>query len=448
MNRRILSVVLAAVAIALCVMSSSLYLVLSRRLEEGADAALASRADAVVATLAVQGGRMVSLDTQQDDILDAGVWVFGSDGRPVVSSPVNARRLARIADAAAGSPGVSDLDGATHILVRPVTLEGLTGTIVVATARGPYEQAERDALVGMIGLGALLLAASGVGCWWVIRTALAPVRQMTDQARDWSERRQPGHRFHRAPARDEIGRLAATFDLLLGRVDAALMRERRLTAEIAHELRTPVARIHAAVDLALRRPRTMPELLGTLEGIRADLGITAEAMDAILAAAREQPNPLDDSCDPRGVAESAVSVARRDPGGERLRWQVTVSPIVARVRCDATTLSRILAPLLDNAQRYAVSEVAIGIARSGDEVVIAVVDDGPGFDGASLERQPIAGGPPVIDPDGVPARGSGVGLGLALARRLASAAGGGLELVAGPGGHVRVLMPVGELATP
>jgi signal transduction histidine kinase len=103
-------------------------------------------------------------------------------------------------------------------------------------------------------------------------------------------------------------------------------------------------------------------------------------------------------------------------------------------------LERVLAPLLENASRYAASEIRIDVARADGRVVIDIADDGRGIAEDDLERI-FEPGVRTGEPDGGHA---GAGLGLSLARRLARAAGGDVTAVAGDGGaRLRVDVPAG-----
>ena len=108
-----------------------------------------------------------------------------------------------------------------------------------------------------------------------------------------------------------------------------------------------------------------------------------------------------------------------------------------RLGADAEVVERILAPLIENGCRYATSAVVVTIAKEGTTAVISVTDDGEGVEAADLERifQPGVRVDPREDE-------RTAGLGLALARRLASAAGGTILATAGPGGHFTVRLPL------
>lgn len=438
MRRRLTLVVVLAVALALTALSVSAFLVLAARLDGAADAGLAARAEAAIATLAPDNGRVRMLDTPSDDALDAGVWVSDASGRAVVRAPATAH-LQHAVDVliAGGVAARTDVDGATRLLAQPFVLaEGVTGMVVVAQSLLPFQQTEQDALIAMALFGIVVLLVTLLGTRLFLHLALRPVARMTAQARDWSEH-DPEHRFAMGPAHDELTALGATLDSLLARSAAALRYEERLTAEVAHELRTPLTRARVVAELALRRPRSEAELRTALSDVGTDVAATAEALDALLAAAATTGRARGMG-DAALAAELACEEARRLPEAEPLTLRTIQEGGVPAVGCDTRHMVRTLAPLLDNAVRAARAGVVVTVRTDEDrgEVVLTVIDDGPGISPAE--------GDAVLEPGvrGVAAEGRpGFGLGLALATRLARAAGGRIAIVPGAGGRVELRLP-------
>ena len=372
--------VLASVAVALVALSVGFYVVLSTGLERSADSVLAARADAVVATLSSSDGLLVIHDTPADDVLDAGVWIGDATGRLILRSPGGKSIQAAVARLlAAGQPASIDVGQATRLAARPFTLgSGASGTVVVSLSRLPYEQTERDTLVAMIAFGGVILIAVFIGSLGVIRVALKPVARMTSQAEEWSDH-DPDRRFDLGPPRDEFSRLAATLDGLLERVAAALRREQRLTAEIAHELRTPLARARMTAELAVRRRRSAGDLRAALRGIVADLDTTSVALDVLLDAARGGDTHARGVCDAGLAAGVAVAEAQGLPGSDGLSWSVRVAEPLPLAGCDAPYLVRTLAPILQNAVTYARTQVDVEVATAGEAILFRITDDGPGM---------------------------------------------------------------------
>ena len=138
--------------------------------------------------------------------------------------------------------------------------------------------------------------------------------------------------------------------------------------------------------------------------------------------------------DAAAVARDAVTGAT-PPGvtGVHVQVQAPDGEVLAGV--DSAVLGRIIAPLAENACRHATSEVSVRVSRAAGKVRIVVQDDGPGV--PQDEREAI------FEPGarGTGATGDGAGLGLALSRRLARAAGGDVRAIAGSGGCFEVTVP-------
>jgi signal transduction histidine kinase len=425
---RVTLVAVGVLALTIAMMATLGNALLEYRLEADAKNVLRNRAAAQVVTLERDEGSTRVSDPAGDGLLDSQSWIF-ADGRWVERARASAAVLAEVDRLArVDAPTYRTIGDHLRVYARPIR-DGAgrrTGTVIVGQSLRPYENSERLARVGtgLFSLVALLAGAAAI--YWSIGRALAPVDEMTRRASHWSE-----HDLHRrfglgAP-HDEITALAATLDSLLVRIDAAMQREQRITAEIAHELRTPLAGVRAEAELGLREADG--EAAQTLERIVASADRMNRAIETLLAAHRGA-TPAGRSCDPVDAAEAAVEAFRRSCPDKH--WNVLGSPGDARVEVDESVLVQTLGPLLDNAARHAAGEIAVSVAREGPRVAITVADDGPGLNGQS---------PLEIFDAGV-SGGERAGLGLPLARRLAQSFGA--ELEASPstsGGRFTLTMP-------
>ncbi|MEA2387387.1 MAG: two-component system, OmpR family, sensor kinase, partial [Thermoleophilaceae bacterium] len=229
----------AATAVGLAAVTIAFNLVLADRLDHDADGVLRTRAQAQIANLAVAGGAVRVRESADDTALER-VWVFSGHRaveRPLASRPVQARAEALIA---APRSRFSDI-GDTRLLAQPVhgPAGPRAGTVVAAVSLVPYEHTAHLALVASLILDAVLLVLVVAFAQASVGRALRPVAEMTAQAADWSEH-DLDRRFALGPPRDELTSLAATLDGLLGRLSASLRHEQRFSAEVAHELRTPL----------------------------------------------------------------------------------------------------------------------------------------------------------------------------------------------------------------
>jgi signal transduction histidine kinase len=254
---------------------------------------------------------------------------------------------------------------------------------------------------------------------------------MTDRAGEWSEH-DLHRRFDLGPPRDELTGLAATLDGLLGRIEAALRHEHRFSAEVAHELRTPLAGVRGEAELALLQGRSPADLRAALQQVVAGTDRMTAVIDALLAGARQEAARAPGSSDARDAVETVLEVVRPAAEAHHVALQVAHAPGPMSVGADENIVAQALHPLLENAVRHADATVGVRLRRSAGEVVIAVEDDGPGVAPEALDG--------IFEP-GV-SHADGAGLGLPLARRLARTCDGEvLALPGGDGGRFELHLP-------
>jgi signal transduction histidine kinase len=429
----------AVVAVWVLLLAVGANLLLSSALADQADSVLQARAEATAITLHVAPSGVVTVDEARDDAaLDVGTWIIAGDGTLVEGPPGSSPGLDRVALDLAGrgrqTTEVGDQDP-LRLFALPVSeADAQVATVVTSTSLAPYRKLERLALWGSAAVGLLLVAIVHLVLRANVGRALRPVQQMSEQAARWSADDED-RRFDRQARPTELAELAATLDGVLDRLSAVLRHEQRLTAELSHELRTPLARLRAEVELAQDRRPGDPVLAAGLTAIDAAAAEMQKIIETLLAAARAGTRTAPGRCRPaQTVAELLASTGTR-PG---VHVSAGIDPDLT-VGVDAAVLQRLLAPVLDNALRYARSSVTVTCERSIDRVLLVVEDDGPGVAADDADR--------VFEPGwrADPAdEHPGGGLGLALTSRLAAAAGGSVTCrPGGPGGRFEITLPPG-----
>lgn len=426
-------VVVAAQVLALALIGVLTFTVLDRALDREATRLARQRAQTELSYVEIgPSGVVVRPRTPRSE--NVATWVYqGTEvvRRPDVTRPqlhVDAQRLA-----ASGAEVLTLRDPPVRFVAVPIVEDGdEIGTVVAAVSLIPYDESRRIALVVLtVGAAVILLGVTAL-TWWSLRRAIAPVDRLTADAALWSET-SPDRRFGMGPPHDEITRLARTLDDLLDRIDASLRRERRLTAEISHELRTPVTGIAAEAELALRRERSPEEYREALERTGEQARRMEATIETLLASARASSPTR---------ATSRVNDAI-DEVLEETAHLATASEVEVKRRCagemrigvERNVAARVLGPIVDNAIRYADGTVEIAASRVLGSVVVTVVDDGPGVAEEEIEAifEPAVRGSNAID--------GGTGLGLPLARRLARTVGGDVVAAPGPGGRFEARFP-------
>jgi len=392
---------------------------------------LRSRAQTQIDALSIRDGHVATRRTPVDRILEREAWVF--DGTRLIERPADVDpavdRAATALGRSAGRVVVRDTREDIALRAQPVRNHGRqVGAVVVGLSVTPIERLEGSVLLGSIVIAALLVLAGFLAIRGAVDGALRPVAAMTRDAAAWSAH-DLDQRFDLGPRRDELTGLAATLDNLLGRIAASRRHEQRFASEVAHELRTPIARMRGRAELALRAGSGGDEeRAGALASVVAEVDRLTRAIDALLAVARRETDPSAESVDLAAIAREAADGA-----------MVVQAAELPRGEGDAEVVRRALAPLLENAHRHARSRIELVLSASDGRVRVAVRDDGPGVPPALGERA----FDPGVRGDGQNEDG-GAGLGLALARRLARSCGGDVTLGDGPGGCFVLDLPAIE----
>ncbi|MBA2533787.1 MAG: HAMP domain-containing protein, partial [Rubrobacter sp.] len=369
----VLTLGVAAIGVAINVL-------LTDQLNADADAVLRARADAQRTTVGFQSGKVVVNEGTQDEAFDREAWVF-ADGvviaRPPASKELD-RAASELADARSGI--TRNVPGEIRLLAEPVFAPDdrtQIATVVVAVSLLPYERSERIARIGTIVLGLFVVFAGAVIAWRATGAGLRPVARMARQAATYGEH-DLSRRFDLGRPRDELTTLAATLDGLLDRLQASLRREQRLTAEIAHELRTPLSGIRAEAELGLQPTRSAEERRESLDAVLTGVDRLSSAIDALLRAAR-RTGPDTASCD-LGEAITAAVRANATAAGEHRVAIAFEQPLKSRsIGAEAAFVIQLLNPLLANAVRHASTAVRVSTVAANDHVQIRVRDDGPGI---------------------------------------------------------------------
>lgn len=270
--------------------------------------------------------------------------------------------------------------------------------------------------------------------WWLVGRALRPVEALRAEVADIGTG-DLHRRVAELPGDDEIARLASTMNRMLDRVEEAARHQQRFVADASHELRSPLTRIRAEVEVDLAHPggadpvathRSVLEETIALQHLVDDL-LTLARSDAREAGVGEGEVDLDDV---------AREVSRRDVDRVVLRRH-GAGP--ARVRGDRGELTRAIGNLVDNAVRHASGTVTLTLGDRDGAAVVTVEDDGPGIPPGARERvfERFA----RLD-DARSGSSGGTGLGLAIARDIARRHGGDITVDPAFASGARLVMTV------
>jgi two-component system, OmpR family, sensor kinase len=324
-----------------------------------------------------------------------------------------------------------------------VLVAGLSPTPVEATLR------RLGLTLAVLSLG-VWTASVAAGRWLCLR-ALAPLSRMAGAATAMTAA-DLGHRLPRPGTGDELDALGGAFNDLLDRLHEAFVRlhaaydgQRRFAGDASHQLRTPLAALLGQVQVALRRDRSPEEYRRVLERVQDEGGRLRQIVESLLLLA--QPGGVRPEAEAVDLADWLPEHVRRwdaHPRAADIRAEIGGGgPLI--VRAHPPLLAQLVDNLIENACKYSAPGTPIVVRAwpEGGSVALGVEDRGCGLDAEDQSR--------VFEPffRGDQARRdghAGVGLGLAVAQRIAGAFGGAIDVRSEPGAGCHFVVRLPEVA--
>ncbi|BCL78910.1 two-component sensor histidine kinase [Ktedonobacteria bacterium brp13] len=231
--------------------------------------------------------------------------------------------------------------------------------------------------------GTLALLVAAIGGYWLAGRALRPVKMITRMANETSatDLRQ---RLH-LQRRDEFGELAATFDRMLARLEAAFKRQTQFTADASHELRTPLTIIDLEINRALTQVEQPEDYRQALEQIQAENAQMTAIVNSLLLLARTDTGQMALVLQTVDLSDLALaSVERLLPLAHQNQISLATEDLPELlVRGDPHYLGQMLTNLIENGIKYSSGigkRVSVNLAyEQGRWAVVRVQDDGPGI---------------------------------------------------------------------
>jgi len=295
----------------------------------------------------------------------------------------------------------------------------------VAVVGVPLDElaAQHHELLVALAIGAIgAVAIAAIGGWWVARRTLRPLGEMASQAQAMTDVH-PDMRLQVPHPADELGRLGGAFNDLLARLGRALDSQRQFMADASHELRTPVSIIRATAQVTVNQERSGDEYREALYVVAEQSARLTRLVDAMLLMARAEVS---------GVPLRTEFLYLDELVAESVRGlRVLASTRLVEIRLAGSTevpcvgdpdlLHRLFGNVLDNATRHARGVVTVQIDYAPPLIRVAVSDDGAGIAQADQAR--------IFDRFvRLGSASDGAGLGLPIARWIARAHDGTLEL--------------------
>jgi signal transduction histidine kinase len=306
------------------------------------------------------------------------------------------------------------------------------GTVVLERPTGPLNQNIANLWIYLIGLSGAAMAAAVIIAFYFARWVSRPLARLDNAARkiadgDLTVRAKTGY------GPPELRRMAATFNMMAGRLEALVHGHRAMLADASHQLRTPLTALRLRLDLLAAD--SAPAAAAELAGAQEEIARLSRLVDGLLATARaeavtEQLEHIDvmSAVSERVAAWQPVA----DSNGVKLLIEAPPTPPPPRVALGSGHLDQILDNLIDNAIEAIGDEagtVRVSVAKSEAGTVLTVADDGPGMTPHERSRAFLRY---------TTGSQNGTGLGLAIVHRLVTANGGTIRLADTPGGGLTV----------
>ena len=312
-------------------------------------------------------------------------------------------------------------------LYAPAPARSMEGAAVIQVAASlqPLGEAERRIFSLMLGTVLLGTAATMVGASWLARVAVAPVAEVTAQAQAIT----PGSMGNRITAHADVAEfkgLVGVLNQMLERLEGAYQQQRRIIADLGHDLRTPLTAMHGEVEVALRSERSPQDYRAVLASCLEEVEHLSSIGDSLVLLARLEAGDLQPQLAPTDLTKLVKEALRRIRSrseSRSIKLHGTVGGDTVTM-ADQKMIGLVLDHLLFNAVQYTPTEARVDVTVSGSErgVRITVADDGPGIPSDVLphlfER--------LYRADEARTRSTGAGLGLTISAAIMEAHGGSI----------------------
>lgn len=438
----------SVLALILILLGTTLYAVLARELKDQVDQSLEEAGTTAIRSLEQHGfGPFIQFDDLSSHfpelaVLDKFFQIFSPTGRITIQSPnvkshdvplsqtaLETAFSGRATYESARFPGET-----LRLISVPIMYQGnLLNIVQVGTSLKPVEEALHRLLAVLLVSLPVALLASLAGGWFLAGRALRPVHAITEAAQKIAG----GDLTQRLTVEstgDEIGRLAATFNNMIARLDVSFRQIRQFSSDASHELRTPLTVMKGETELVLRRPRDCEDYKSVLESNLEEIDRMTRIVDELLFLSRADMGEVKMASAPVRLEELIEDIhGQASLLGQEQDVKVSMGSLdAATVLGDELRLRELLLNIVDNAVKYSKpgGTVEIGLQADREAVRLSVRDQGIGIRQEALGR--------IFDrfyraEEARTHTNKGTGLGLAICAWIADIHHGRIEVESAPG---------------
>ncbi|MGQ0695994.1 MAG: sensor histidine kinase [Nitrospiraceae bacterium] len=388
----------SALALVLIIFSVVLYAITARNLRDAVDQSLEETATTAVRSLEERG--FLPLIDEEELLshfpelarIDKFFQIFSPSGTITIRSPNIKQHEVPLSQTALNTTfnGRTIFESAKYpnepplrLISVPIIYRGnLLYIVQVGTSMESIEETLRRFLILLIVAMPIVLAVSLAAGWFLAGRAMRPVDAITLAAQriaagDLSQR------LTMSTAADEIGRLASTFNDMIGRLDASFQQIRRFTSDASHELRTPLTVMKGETELVLRRPRLLEDYQSVLESNLEEIDRLTHIVDELLFLSRADMGEVKTESLPV-VLQSLVEDIHKQATllGQDRNIEVVLGTVMSAVVLgDELRLRELLLNLVENAVKYSHpgGKVEIALVTDSQQASLLVTDQGIGI---------------------------------------------------------------------
>lgn len=328
-----------------------------------------------------------------------------------------------------------------RFILLPVSNSNASQTVIMGHPIDVIQQSLNSLYVNLFLIFLSLIIPTILGGYFLAGSALRPIGEIADEMEKLSAENLK-KRIRNPGTKDEVDTLATAFNRLIDRLDSAFSRERQFIGDVAHEMKTPLATVSSAVDVALSKPRTNDEYKKVLQSVRIDTDRLSQTLTNILDLAWSQTDASQNRLESVSLTEIGRELLEI---GQKLAYEKQII-IHAHIEENVIVpgkkdkLFRSLLNFVENAIKYTgrKGKITITIKKNIDTAIVTIKDTGVG-----------------IHPDDLPHifdrfyRGKksdktlGSGLGLSIAHGIITSLGGKIDVTSnlGKGTNFRIMFP-------
>ncbi len=258
------------------------------------------------------------------------------------------------------------------------TFHWIVGVVSIANESVLLNSVTKTNLILM----AILICVAALGGYLILRQAFKPVEKIRNTAKSISESRDLSQRIALPGGKDEIHRLAETFDEMLAKIEKTLNKEKQFTSDASHELRTPVAVISSECEYALECAATLDEAKESVLSIKKQTDKMAKLISELISISRMDKNTMEINFEKTDISEllNFVCDEQEEIHTKSITLKRNIMPSVY-IETDSMLLARIFINLISNAYSYGKENgnIEVSLHNNDKDIVIEIADDGIGI---------------------------------------------------------------------